>query len=185
MAITVGADHPACAPVLLGTLAAGGCLCCSVGGTLAPADLSAWLREASVSIVTLLPADFLGLTGGHRDGVALPDLRWVQMAGPARETDLERFKRFFAEHARLQVMLTVPGFGPVARLVPDFLPGSPAAGVPLGEPYDDTHISLLGPSGDPVPDGEPGWLAVGRHQRMADDRAGRHKKRSNRRMKRH
>ena len=125
------------------------------------APLAGYLRDMATTICCSVPTvfrhflDTLPETGG-----AFPDVRLVKLAGESvSRRDVERFAAHFPDTTLVNRFGSTET-GTVRWL---FLDGGRDLGgdvVPIGHAAEDNDTILVGEDGRPVPDGEPGEIAV-------------------------
>lgn len=140
-----------------------------VGATTCPVDmhevelarLAAWLVAQEVTVYRTAVSVFRGMVDTLRGGEQLPCLRLLTVFGePAYHTDLERYRKHCGDACLFMTSLGARETGDYAYFFADKATAVPPGVLPGGYPVEDLEVLILDEAGRPVPDGEPGELAV-------------------------
>ncbi|OKP79498.1 non-ribosomal peptide synthetase [Paenibacillus helianthi] len=130
-----------------------------------PESLFKWLQTENITITQFVPAMmrlFLSYVELHNELNPLPRLRWVFNGGEAISADLvQDWNRLF-QRARIA---NIYGMTESAIYASVYLcmnaPLSRRSNIPIGAPISNTHIYVLGQSGELCPPGIKGEICIG------------------------
>jgi acyl-coenzyme A synthetase/AMP-(fatty) acid ligase/thioesterase domain-containing protein len=145
--------------------------CLSLGAQVGIIDLKRvglsttrrFLSEFRPTVYTLVPSTFRTLFGPDDAETAdlACDIRLVRLAGePVRHSDVDLYRRRFAETCRLMITIGSSEAGQYASWFIDHTTPIDSATVPVGYPQSDVEVELIGEDGTPVGSGEIGEIFV-------------------------
>ena len=138
------------------------------GATLCPfplrsqgfARLAVWLRERRISVYHSVPTVFRHLARVAEKN-SFATVRLIRLGGePVRRGDVELFRRHGPDHCRLLHALSSTETGLISALMIDKQTVLPDRRVPVGGTVPGVEVLLLDESGQPVPSGSEGKIAV-------------------------
>jgi acyl-coenzyme A synthetase/AMP-(fatty) acid ligase len=139
------------------------------GATLLPFDLAnegfhsfkRWIDRESVTILHGLPAVFRDLLKTVPEEHVFDSVRLIQLGGePLHPRDVGLYRRHFADHCRLVTGLGCTEVANIAHFNVDRFARYPGRAIPLGRAGDDKEVFLVDSSGQSVPQGDVGEIAV-------------------------
>lgn len=139
------------------------------GATLCPYDISTrgihhmaeWIGAVGITGMGMVPTLFRRLLADQDDASLFETIRYVFLGGElVLRTDVEHYRRLFADSSVLVHRLAATEAGVITRLVIDKGTVLPEAVVPAGYAVEGRDVVIVDDAGEPVPDGEVGELWV-------------------------
>ena len=146
---------------LFGALLTGAALCVFNVRSQGIGRLATWLKEQQITVYHSVPTVFRQLAPltGQNDSFAAT--RLVRLGGePVLPGDVELFRRHCPEGCRLMHALSSTETGLISALLIDRQTELTAGRLPVGRAVRGAEVRLLNETGQPVPDGGEGKIAV-------------------------
>lgn len=144
-------------------LCAGGTVCVPVERerVLAPGELAAWIEIRRIHLVHCVPTVFRLLLDDPGPADAMPELRWILLAGETvTPNDVSRWTQFCGERIRLANL-----YGPSETTMTKFchqitVEDGTRRSVPIGRPIPGASAMVVDAEGEPCPHGTTGEILI-------------------------